>query len=191
MASLKPCSPSCFAQTHAALTQEQSDQDLSLAQLENAFTDYNSQLQQTSKEQGHKWRCRATIISASFTMVTEDEAKTCSVFVWVCREETAAPSDNHGQEKLGGTIAQIDFHLCHLHSKKKIGLFTVSATQLHPAFLLDKYCFGKPVSKATPQKQKLQKRSCTAKSLVSKWEHLTTPHRGKISLFFLPAPFGA
>lgn len=123
--------------------------------------------------------------------MTEDEAKACSVFVWACKEETAAPSDNHGQKKLGGTITQMDFHLCHLYSKKKIGLLTVSATQLHPAFLLDKCCFDKPVSNTTPQKQRLQKRSCTAKSLVSKWEHLITPHRGKVFLFFVPAPLRA
>lgn len=123
--------------------------------------------------------------------MTEDEAKACSGFVWVCKEKTAAPSDNHGQEKLGGTVAQMDFHLCQLYSKKKIGLSTESATQLYPALLLDKCCFAKPVSKATPQKQRLQKKSCTAKSWFSKWEHLITPQRGKVSLFFLPAPLGA
>lgn len=191
MASPKHCSPSCFAQTHAALTQEQSDQDLSLALIENAFTDYNSQLQQTNKERGHKWRCREKSFLHSSQRVTEDEAKACSGFVWVCKEKTAAPSDNHGQEKLGGTVAQMDFHLCQLYSKKKIGLSTESATQLYPALLLDKCCFAKPVSKATPQKQRLQKKSCTAKSWFSKWEHLITPQRGKVSLFFLPAPLGA
>lgn len=72
--------------------------------------------------------------------VTENEAKACSVFVWACKEETAAPSDNPGQ---GGTATQMHFHPFQSYSKKKIGLFTESAAQLHPAFLLDTCCFGK------------------------------------------------
>lgn len=123
--------------------------------------------------------------------MTEDEAKACSVFAGACKEETAAPSDNPGQAKLGGTAAQMDFHPFQLHSKKKIGLFTGSAAQLHPAFLLDTCCFGKPVSKATPQNQRLQKRSCTAKSLFGERECLTTPDMVKVSLPLLPAPLGA
>ena len=111
--------------------------------------------------------------------------------MWACKEETAAPSDNPGQVKLGGTAAQMDFHPFQLYSKKKIGLFTGSAAQLHPAFLLDMCCFGKPMSKVTPQKQRLQKRSCTAKSLFGKWECLTTPDKVKVSLPLLPGPWGA
>lgn len=123
--------------------------------------------------------------------MTEDEAKDCSVFIWAYKEETAAPSDNPGQAKQGGTAAQMDFHAFQLYSKKKIGLFTESAAQLHPAFLLDTCCFGKPVSKATPQKQSFQKRSCTAKSLFGERECLTTPGRVKVSLPLIPALLGA
>lgn len=42
--------------------------------------------------------------------VAEVEAKAYSVFVWACKEETAAPPDNPGQTKLGGTAVQMDFH---------------------------------------------------------------------------------
>lgn len=122
---------------------------------------------------------------------TDDEEKACSVLAWACKEETAAPSDNPGQTKLGGTAAQKEFHPFQLYSKKKIGLFTESAAQLRPARLLDTCCFGKPVSKATPQKHRPQKRSCTAKSLFGERECLTTPGRVKVSLPLLPAPLGA
>lgn len=189
MASPKHCSPSHFAQDYAVLTQEESDQDLSLTLIENAFTHYNSQLQQISK--GTNGDAEQTSFLHSSQQGTEDEAKACSVFVWACKEETAAPSDNPGQTRLGGTAVQMDFHPFQLYSKKEIGLFTESVTPLHPACLLDTGCFGKPRSKTTPQNQRLQKRSCTTKSLFGKWECLITPCMAKVSLPLLPVLLGA
>lgn len=144
-----------------------------------------------AKSEGTNGEAEQKSFSHSSQQATEDEAKACSVLAWACKEETAAPSDNPGQTELGGTAAQMEFHPFQSYSKKKIGLFTESAAQLHPARLFDTCCFGKPVSKATPQKHRLQERSCAAKSLFGERECLTTPGRVKVSLPLLPAPLGA
>lgn len=60
-----------------------------------------------AKNKGTNWDPEQKPFLHSLQWVTEDEAKTCRVFTRAYRDGTAAPSDNPGQVKWGGTAARV------------------------------------------------------------------------------------
>lgn len=61
-----------------------------------------------AKNKGTNWDPEQKPFLHSLQWVTEDEAKTWRVFTWAYRDGTAAPSDNPGQAKWGGTEARVE-----------------------------------------------------------------------------------